>query len=174
MKGADNGLLFPPFDICLGHKEPLYFTNPKNGQECSKIGNAYYHINLECIKKKHPSFTAAQIECPPDVYANLRLRAHELPESQQGITTASRREACVSRKEDDAMVLKLRRDNMIQAHNRLQALQNKEQTEKHKLLKEHLITSSEELYQAMGSIDAKISTTTKRKAKKVITTKSSG
>ena len=78
VKGADNGLLFPPFDICLGHKEPLYFTNPKNRQECSKIENAYYHINLECIKKKHPSFTAAQIECPPDVYATLSEARHKL------------------------------------------------------------------------------------------------
>ena len=95
----------------------------------------------------------------------------KLPESQQGkiidLATASRREACVSRKEDDAMVLKLRRDNMIQAHNRLQALKNKERTEKHKLLKEHLITSSEELYQAMANIDAEISATTKRKTKKL-------
>ena len=78
VKGADNGLLFPPFDICLGHKELLYFTNPKNGQECSKIGNAYYHINLECIKNKHPSFTAAQIECPPDMYATLSEAHHKL------------------------------------------------------------------------------------------------
>ena len=61
-----------------GHKELLYFINPKNGQECSKIGNAYYHINLECIKKKHPSFTAAQTECPSDMYATLSEAHHKL------------------------------------------------------------------------------------------------
>ena len=83
------------------------------------------------------------------------------------LATNSRREACTSRNKDDEMVLKLRRDNMIQAHNRLQALRNKEQTEKHKLLKEHLITSSEELYEAMANIDAETSATTKRKAKKL-------
>ena len=63
----------------------------------------------------------------------------KLPEPQQGkiieLATNSRREACTSCNKDDEMVLKLRRDNMIQAHNRLQALRNKEQTEKHKLLK---------------------------------------
>ena len=32
VKSTDNGLLFPPFDVCLSHKELLYFTNPKNGQ----------------------------------------------------------------------------------------------------------------------------------------------
>ena len=36
------------------------------------------HINLECIKKKHPSFTAAQIECPPDMYATLSEAHHKL------------------------------------------------------------------------------------------------
>ena len=54
---------------------------------------------------------------------------------------------------------------MIQAHSRLQALPRKEQTEKHKLLKEHLITSSEELYQSIVTIDEEVSTATKRGAK---------
>ena len=63
-KNADNGLLSPPHDICLGHKESLSFINPRTGKECSKLGNAYYHINLDCIRKKHPSFTAAQVEYP--------------------------------------------------------------------------------------------------------------
>lgn len=56
---------------------------------------------------------------------------------------------------------------MIQVHGRLQALRNKEQTEKHTLLKEHLITSSEELYQVMVNIDTEISAPTKRKTRKL-------
>ena len=70
-KNSEKGLLSPPYDICLGHKESLSFINPKSGTECSKIGNAYYHINLECIQRKHPSFTAALVECPPDVQEKL-------------------------------------------------------------------------------------------------------
>ena len=56
---------------------------------------------------------------------------------------------------------------MIQVHSRLQALRHKEQTEKHKLLKEHLITSSEELYQCIVNIDGEVSAATKRRAKKL-------
>ena len=66
-KNADDGLLSPPHDICLGHRESLSFINPRTGTECSKLGNAYYHFNLDCIRRKHPSFTAAQVECPPEV-----------------------------------------------------------------------------------------------------------
>lgn len=95
----------------------------------------------------------------------------QLPQSQQSdvidLAVSSRREACASRKDDDAKVIKQRRDNMIQAHSRLQALRRKEQTEKHKLLKEHLITSSEELYQSIVTIDEEVSTATKRRAKKL-------
>ena len=81
------------------------------------------------------------------------------------LAVTSRREACASRKDDDARVIKQRRDNMIQVHSRLQALRHKEQTEKHKLLKEHLITSSEELYQSIVNIDGEVSAATKRRAK---------
>ena len=77
LKSADNGLL-PPFDICLCHKEQLSFINPRNGQECSKLGNAHYHITLDCIKKKHPTFSAVQIECPPDTRAFLTKAHHDL------------------------------------------------------------------------------------------------
>ena len=56
---------------------------------------------------------------------------------------------------------------MIQAHSRLQALCRKEQTEKHKLLKEHLITSPEELYQSIVTKDEEVSTATKWRAKKL-------
>ena len=70
-KNADNGLLSPPHDICLGHKESLSFINPRTGKECSKLGNAYYHINLDCIRKKHPSFTAAQVEYPREIQEML-------------------------------------------------------------------------------------------------------
>ena len=66
-KNSDKGLLSPPHDICLGHKESLSYINPHSGTECFKMGNAYYHINLECIRRKHPNFTATQVECPPDV-----------------------------------------------------------------------------------------------------------
>ena len=61
MKDANNGLLPPPHDICIGHSEPITFINPNTGLECIKIGNAYYHVSLTCIRKKHPNFTPSQV-----------------------------------------------------------------------------------------------------------------
>ena len=55
---------------------------------------------------------------------------------------------------------------MIQVHSRLQALRYKEQTEKHTLLQEHLITSSEELCQSLATIDEEFSAASTRKMKK--------
>ena len=67
MKDAKNGLLPPPHDICIGHCEPLTFLNPRTGLESSKMGNAYYHVNLSCIKKKHPDFIPSQLICEDDI-----------------------------------------------------------------------------------------------------------
>ena len=54
-------------DICIGHCEPLTFLNPRTGLESSKMGNAYYHVNLSCIKNKHPDFTHSQLICENDM-----------------------------------------------------------------------------------------------------------
>ena len=72
-KNADNDLLSPPHDICLGHKESLSFINPHTGKECFKLGNAYHHINLDCIRK------SIQVHCgsgwmPHELQDTLWLR----------------------------------------------------------------------------------------------------
>ena len=63
LKGVNNELLPPPSDICILHTEPLKYTNPRTGIESSKIGNAYYHINSACIRKKHPNFSSRLVSC---------------------------------------------------------------------------------------------------------------
>ena len=92
----------------------------------------------------------------------------QLPQSQQddvvSLAIASRRDVLASRKEADARVCKQRRDNMLQAHSRLQGLKFKEKTEKHALLQEHLIISSKELNEALANIDKEVS---KSKTKKL-------
>ena len=77
LKNVDNGLLSPPHDICLGHKESISFINSHAGLECSKLGNVYYHINLDCIHKKHPSFTVFQVKRPPEVQELLTMTFYE-------------------------------------------------------------------------------------------------
>ena len=54
----------PPSDFCIQHTEPLKFINPYTGIESSKIGNAYYHINIVCIHRKHPHFSPKLVSCP--------------------------------------------------------------------------------------------------------------
>ena len=56
---------------------------------------------------------------------------------------------------------------MLQAHTRQQTLEQKERLEKHALLKEHLITSSEELYRSLVDVDAEVCAERKRKTKKL-------
>ena len=53
------------------HTEPITFIHPCTEAENRKIGNAYYHVNSVCIRKKHPSFTT-QLVCPKDVQVLLR------------------------------------------------------------------------------------------------------
>ena len=71
MKDSNNALLPPPHDICIGHCEPLSFINPHTGLESSKMGNAYYHVSLMCIRKKHPDFTPSQLVCSDEVKVML-------------------------------------------------------------------------------------------------------
>ena len=61
LKGVNNELLPPPNDTCILHTEPLKYVNPRTGIESSKIGNAYYHINSACIRKKHPHFSPSLV-----------------------------------------------------------------------------------------------------------------
>ena len=56
LKNTNNHVLSPPYDICIYYKETQAFINPQTGLESSKLGNAYYHVNLTCIQRKHPNF----------------------------------------------------------------------------------------------------------------------
>ena len=77
LKNTNNRVLSPPYDICICHKETQGFINPQTGLESSKLGNAYYHVNLTCIQKKHPNFSPDQLVCPEDVQELLN-EAHVL------------------------------------------------------------------------------------------------
>ena len=67
LKSTNNRVLPPPYDMCISHRETQVFVNPHTGLESSKLGNAYYHVNLTCIQKKHSSFSPHQLVCPEDV-----------------------------------------------------------------------------------------------------------
>ena len=53
LKNADNEVLPPPHDICLGHREPLSFVNPHNGLECSKLLPHKFELHTEKTSKFH-------------------------------------------------------------------------------------------------------------------------
>ena len=77
LKNTNNRVLSPPYDMCICHKETQAFINPQTGLESSKLGNAYYHVNLTCIQKKHPNFSPDHLVCPEDV-RELLNEAHAL------------------------------------------------------------------------------------------------
>ena len=74
----------PPNNLCILHKQPISFTNPKTGKEASKPGNVYYHVSIHCIRKKYPSFSAAMLTCPDEVHANLQASHYQLLEHSLG------------------------------------------------------------------------------------------
>ena len=121
----------PSNDLCesiLGLNNYLNTTIPNMHQV--KQSNLHSPI----IEKQNHSMTTAVITAVTTASANDII----------DLAVASRREAFTSRKEDDAKICKQRRENMLQSHRRLMVHRYKEQTEKHALLNEYFITSSEE------------------------------
>ena len=56
------------------------------GLECSKFESVYYHVNLICIRKKYPQFTAAQVEYPPETRSLLTNEHYDLLRKAIGFT----------------------------------------------------------------------------------------
>lgn len=63
---------------------------------------------------------------------------------------------------------KRRRQNMLQAHVRREALKRKAQQERDRLSQLHLVTASEELHQALLRIDTENLSVAKKKAQKLL------
>ena len=62
MRTLDGKPLPAPDDLIVQHKEHVLFPNPKTGlfQLSHDLRNVYYHLKIECIRKKFPSFNPVQ------------------------------------------------------------------------------------------------------------------
>ena len=48
----------PPYDMAIQHVEPRMYNSPITGMPTSKIGHAYYHVYLPCLKYNWPTISA--------------------------------------------------------------------------------------------------------------------
>ena len=40
--------------------------------------NAYYHVSVQCVTKKHPQFHSTMVTCPEEVRSKLQAAHFEL------------------------------------------------------------------------------------------------
>ena len=96
---------------------------------------------------------------------------HELPNEQQArvldLAVTERQNVAKEYRNEEEERSKQRRQNMLQAHLRREALKRKIQEERDELAQEHLITTSQELQEMLCIIEAENISATKKKAKKV-------
>jgi len=60
----------PPYDLCVQHSQWRSYTLP-NGDPQSKFSNAYYHVNLPCIRRNWPHFSQADLIISPEMSLKL-------------------------------------------------------------------------------------------------------
>ena len=74
------GLSFPksnrpiPYDIVLQHSKRYEYPdkeNPGQTKKSYKERNAYYHVDPECIKQRHPHFHSGLLHVDPEVAEKL-------------------------------------------------------------------------------------------------------
>uniref|UniRef100_A0A1X7TIK4 Uncharacterized protein n=1 Tax=Amphimedon queenslandica TaxID=400682 RepID=A0A1X7TIK4_AMPQE len=61
----------PPFDLCVQHKEWRSFTPKGQDEQKSKYSNAYYHLNLSCIRRNWEHFCHQDLVILPEVEQKL-------------------------------------------------------------------------------------------------------
>lgn len=61
-----------PYNLAIQHMEPRVYNSPINGMPASKIGNAYYHVYLPCLRSKWPTLSASDITIPLELQAVLQ------------------------------------------------------------------------------------------------------
>ena len=73
LKKVNGAVADPPDDIVIQHMEERSFKSPTTGLPTSKRGNAYYHVNLPCLRTNWPHFVGQHINIDPMVKSQLRM-----------------------------------------------------------------------------------------------------
>lgn len=63
-----------PYNIVLRHAERYFYPDVHTMQVRSshKTRNHRYHVDLSCLRRRHPHFTGDMIIIPPEVRADLK------------------------------------------------------------------------------------------------------
>lgn len=61
-----------PYDLIVQHQEDRSYTSPVTGLQATKYGNAYYHPQLECIRRKWPAFIPDDLVIPASLGERLQ------------------------------------------------------------------------------------------------------
>ena len=62
----------PPHDLTITSKMERTFCDPSTGEVRSRRGNVYFHLNLDCVRRKQPYFIAQMAKVPSNVFQHLR------------------------------------------------------------------------------------------------------
>ena len=62
----------PPHDLTITSKMQRSFTDPATGEVKSRLGNDYFHLSLDCIRRKQPYFMAQIATIPSNVAQHLK------------------------------------------------------------------------------------------------------
>jgi hypothetical protein len=65
-----------PYDLCVQHAEWRCFTSPSTSLPDSRFGNAYYHLSVQCIQVRWPSFRPTDLLIDDSVRVKL-LQVHK-------------------------------------------------------------------------------------------------
>ena len=62
----------PSHDLTITSKMERTFCDPSTGEVRSRRGNVYFHLNLDCVRRKQPYFIAQMAKVPSNVFQHLR------------------------------------------------------------------------------------------------------
>lgn len=65
-------IAIPPYDLVIMSRMNREFRDPVTGVFRSKEGNVYFHLHLDCLRRKQPYFNPQMAVIPRELFQHLR------------------------------------------------------------------------------------------------------
>ncbi len=65
-------IAIPPYDLVIMSRMNREFRDPVTGVSRSKEGNVYFHVHLDCLRRKQPYFNPQMAVVPRELFQHLR------------------------------------------------------------------------------------------------------
>jgi hypothetical protein len=65
-------IAIPPYDLVIMSRMNREFCDPATGMSRSREGNVYFHLHLDCLRRKQPYFNPQMVVVPREVHQHLR------------------------------------------------------------------------------------------------------